>query len=149
MKENYKLDNGCAVRFGQEIDEYPDLSHLGQWTSNPDHDYVVVDRRGTGHWEGNRFHRFWQSQYKADDPCAEYAMQDYRRHEAYEDQQWGMVIVTASVHAPNEVKIGSAALFGVESDGGEAHLLEVCDDLEAEAMAEAKKHIAELKAVEF
>ena len=75
--------------------------------------------------------------------AARAAMADYDRLRKWCGDQWhycGVVVVTAY---REDIALGSASLWGIESDAGD-YLLEVANELLPEALEEARERVARL-----
>lgn len=66
------------------------------------------------------------------------AFADADRMEAYERQEWGMLGIVATVTVDGCV-IGSASLWGIESDSGSAYIRSNAREVAAEAIADARE----------
>lgn len=73
------------------------------------------------------------------------AREDFERLRRWCNDDWSYVGVVVTVSAKG-VELGSASLWGIESDAGE-YLVEVANELLPEAMEEARKRIVDLQAV--
>jgi hypothetical protein len=71
---------------------------------------------------------------QADAAAREYVAQDYKRAATYGDH-WSNLIVTVTAYV-GSMEVGSASLGGVESDGDQAYMTEIENDLRAEIMSE-------------
>lgn len=67
-----------------------------------------------------------------------YALQDSKRMEDYERQEWSMLGIAVSVYYDG-AEIGSSSVWGVESDSGEHYLCYCEREQSREAMYEARK----------
>lgn len=153
------LDVEIKVRW--EPDDNPDLSHLGEYSDTPEEG--AIDREKLGDMEPNTY-RYWNpANHKTYDPkdwahvsgkdkaelirkhgslknvCAHYRMEDYKRNEAYNNQEWGMegCIVTARI---GQLK-AEASCWNVESDAGEAHRQDIVSSVTSEALSELTKKV--------
>jgi len=122
-----------------EMDEYPDLSWLGEYTDHPsqkDWDRgMVIERRA-----GSREYKYFVGGSEPD-----YVERDYERMEAYNRGDWYMtgVIAEAEVSYPmgqrghrRIERFSSGGLWGIESDSGD-YFREVAQ----EQLHELKKHL--------
>jgi len=73
----------------------------------------------------------------------EYGREDYRRACAF-GKDWEYLGITVKAYRAG-VELGSASLWGIESDSGEEYLTEVAFELAGEATAEAAKKLEELR----
>jgi len=120
-------------------DEYPDLSHLGEYSSTPK--AGAVDREERGDMTRRHEMRYFNpANYDAKHPDAKsstYALQDYKRAEAYNRGDWYMLGIRADAEVGVSFDGGknwkideltSGGLWGIESDGGEQYFKEVEDE---------------------
>lgn len=71
------------------------------------------------------------------------ARQDYERLRKFLDGQWGYVgvVVTAS---REDVELGHASLWGIETDSDPSYFVEVAEELAEEAIEQAREMLAKL-----
>lgn len=151
-----------------EIDENPDLSHLGEYTDT--FEEGAIDREKLGHMKSGQFRYFVPMNHRVYDKkdwdhvsakdkrelilkhgslkntTRFYAMEDYKRYEAYNDDKWHMTvcIVTARFGALS----ATASLHGVESDCGEDYRKEVERDVASDAIADLREKMKKRMEVE-
>jgi hypothetical protein len=104
--------------------------HFSDWTDEIDHsDYAAARDAMRATMTARQY-------------AAAAARADYERLRAWCNDEWSYVgvIVTAS---RNDVELGSASVWGIESDAGD-YLLETANELAADAIAEARETIAAL-----
>jgi hypothetical protein len=120
-----------SVRIRHEIDEWPDLSWLGEYSDQPKGKYYI-DRKERGDQGRNELRYFsasrnYDGEKKKD--AIKYMEQDYERMDAYNRGNWYMMGIRAEAEisvAGNVIqKISSGGLWGVESDAGADHLKEI------------------------
>lgn len=116
-------------------DETPDLSFMGEYSDTPKEG--AIDRKESGDWEPRELRYF-------NPAIPEYADEDYKRMEAYNDGQWNMVGIQAVAevhlsqddgHTWNIQRIKSPGLWGIESDSDDSYKEEVY----SEQLGELKK----------
>lgn len=139
-----------SITLKQELDTDPDLSYLGEYVKQPD--AGVVDRRTGKLWEElseeeqeesldharhSRSLEFFKPYAGGEKPWSEhyrtYAMQDFKRMEAYENGNWCCIGISAVANVSIELgkdtrkldTLTSGGLWGIESDAGEEHLEEI------------------------
>lgn len=159
-KHALSLDD-VAISVKWEIDENPDLSHLGEYSDKPEEG--AIDRQALGDSQSEEY-RYWNPEnHKKFDPKnwdhvsgkdkamtirkhgslrnaeAHYRMEDYKRHEAFNNNEWWMEVCVVTV------RIGAlkaeASCCGVESDAGEDHRKEIASSVTYDALAELKKKV--------
>lgn len=104
-----------SVKFIKDVDSFPDLSYLGEYSDKAE--AVHIDRQERGDMGRGEYRYF-----NLGTGEAEYIEQDYARAEAYNRGDWCMVHVYAEAEiVVNGVcqKIGSGGLGNVESDSGD------------------------------
>lgn len=114
-------------------DEHSDLSYLGEYTSKYQKGAIVrfaPDSR-------SREHRF----FIPSNP--EYGRIDYKRMEAYTQGHWCMVGVVVKVYRAG-IELGSASVWGIESDSEERYFTDTAVELAEEAVEEARKAVKAL-----
>jgi hypothetical protein len=112
------------VTFNREPDTDPDLSHLGEYSDRPAE--VHIDRRERGDMEHGEYRYF-----NCGDGDPEYIEADYKRYEAYNRDEWGMLFCVAeakiSINGITQT-LTSGGLAGVESDSEESYFREIEDE---------------------
>lgn len=105
----------------KEMDEYPDLSYLGEFSDTPEEN--AIDHRARS-GERNALRYF--------NPATEYGELDYERMMAYKMGHWYMVHVAAKVTVKIPFGDGyilhtveSPGLWGVESDSDDDYVHEI------------------------
>jgi hypothetical protein len=73
-----------------------------------------------------------------------YWLEDWRRLEDYENQQWYVADCVATVYV-HGIEVGSDAMGGIESDGDDSYHNEVVEQVLDEAIEKARKNLAKLK----
>lgn len=155
MKKN-RID---GIRILHKIDEYPDLSWIGEYTdSKPDECDL---KGGSAFYRVNYEYRGYkyfipcysvQERFKdlqamgyskgvAEELARSYCRKDFERMEGYCKGDWYMIgiIAKASICIPYESydkieTISSGGLFGIESDSGDTYI----QDIEKEQLSELK-----------
>jgi hypothetical protein len=115
-----------SIKIVKKIDEYPDLSYLGEYSNTPA--AVCIDRKERNEQGGNEFRYFNLG-------CgdAEYIEQDYKRMEAYNQGNWCMLGIYAEAVVKYPIGNGgyrletlsSGGLGGIESDSDKDFIQEV------------------------
>ncbi len=140
--------DGFNINVTVEIDEMPDNSYLGHYSNN--WETGAIDRKRMGNYGRNEYRYFIPSPgcevfphnksrgYKAEWMRA--ALQDYKYFEKLNNgiEWFEVIIVTAS---KNGIELGSASLWGIESSADDSYRIQICNELIAEAIAEAKEAI--------
>ena len=128
-----------TVTVRQETDTNPDLSWLGEYSSDSSHQHepITIDRQERGDNLQGQHRYFHGGSNYGDDPEAErYVAEDYLRMENYNRGFWGMVGVIAT--AVLETEAGSitqeASIWGVESDSGDEYFKQLEDEQKGEAL---------------
>lgn len=120
-------------------DEYPDISRLGEYSNTPKEG--AIDREERGDMGRNEMRYFNPGNWDPKHP--EYALQDYERAEAFNDQSWYMLGIRADAEVGVSWDLGknwkldeltSGGLWGIESDSEERYFKEV----EGEQLSELK-----------
>lgn len=141
-----------------ESDDCPDLSHLGDWTDNPDAHTIA---RNPGHVGRGQYKQFRPTYTLADrardlrgrcgyarGPAWEEAnrqvREDMRRMETYGDH-WSYMVLTVTLKC-HGIEV-DACLGGIESDGGAEYAESLVSDLVAECEAELAERLDKLSAV--
>jgi hypothetical protein len=129
-----------SVKVNRDVDDQPDLSHLGEYSNKPGDADKTIDRG-----ERSRECRYFIATLSGDETGnPDSVRQDYERMEAYNNQKWCMIGISASadvVLAGQTVqRIRSAGLWGVESDSDGAYLAEV----ESEQLDELREQLEAL-----
>jgi hypothetical protein len=131
-----------TVRIKREVDDSPDLSHLGEYTNRPGGDEVTIDREARGDKSRHEYRYFVAALSGAETGNPESVEQDYKRMEDYNRQGWCMVGVwaEADVQFSGDVvqTIRSGGLWGIESDSGAKYFTEVERDELGELSAQLK-----------
>lgn len=153
------LDVSVSVRW--EPDDDPDLSYLGKYTDQ--HVEGAIDRKALGDATDREYQYFVSanhSVFRSEDwshvsgqdkkkvikkhgslknAVRAYAMEDYRRMEAYNRGEWAMegCVVTARLGSLK----AESSLWGVESDAGKKYRDEIEQDQINSALAELQKKI--------
>jgi hypothetical protein len=121
-------------------DDSPDMSYLGEYSNKLKPG--GIDREERGDMGRNEYQYFNPG---CGDP--EYIEDDYKRYEAYNNQQWYMVGVVCEISVKTKSKwavnpvVGKASIWGVESDSGN-YFKELAKELISEAKADLK-HLQE------
>lgn len=142
-----------------KVDEYPDLSWIGEYTDRytdgaintftmqgyVDHSkykYFVACQSFSERLSGLR--KYHLSERTARIAAAKELLDDYKLYESYNNGEWYMqgVIVTAYLDG---VKVDSNSLWGVESNAGDEFMQEIVDDLVSQIMYELSDKGSELE----
>jgi hypothetical protein len=117
-----------GVKVERIVDDCPDLSHLGEYTSRPAEDAVTIDRQERGDMGRHEFRYFIASMSAEDTGNPKSVEQDYERCEAYNRGEWCMMgvqaVATIEVNGIRQT-IRSGGLWGIESDSGSDYFGEV------------------------
>lgn len=127
---------GFTIAASVEIDEFADLSFYGAFANEHKGEFSISH-------EPNNSRTFnWFNPENVSN--MKEARQNYDRARTY-GESWEMLgsIVTVSKAG---VELGSASIWGTESDSDAAHFLELLNDLIPEALEEARAKLNELKA---
>lgn len=143
-------------------DEYPDLSHLGEYSDKKGPGAIDRFRGNEEKWRRYReFRYFIPANTEEEHRCGlramgftrgesgrlakEYVLRDFKRMETH-DSEWEIlgIIVTASV---NGINLANSSLWGIESDSDKEYFASILCDLADEAKSEAMKKLSELQAV--
>lgn len=155
------------VTVKSKVDEYPDLSWLGEWTSNGawldfkapvyDTDDDAVHMPGTDFWvnrEGeaidpergsnfyDEYHVYIQLTNNAS--TTQEAFADADRFKSYSDS-WCCIGVYATCYI-NQRAIGHASVWGIESDSSETDILSMARDMAREAIDDARTWLRTIQA---
>lgn len=118
-----------SVVFKREVDTYPDLSWLGEYSNTPD--AVHIDREERGDMGRHEYRYFnMSSNYEDETPenQQKYMEQDYKRMQDYNRNEWCMLflICEARVVVNGIVQtVTSGGLGGVESDSDDSYFEEI------------------------
>ena len=116
------------VTVHRDVNDNPDLSYLGEYSQTPAGDYTI-DRQERGDMLRGEYRYFTAGNSPEETGNPDSAEQDYKRYEAYNNQQWCMVgtYVTAEVQLGGMVcqTIRSGGLWGTESDSEESYFEEI------------------------
>jgi len=130
------------VQFRVEQDECPDLSFIGEYSSEPRADDVTVDRKERNDMGRGEFRYFIAAMSGEQTGNPESVEQDYQRMEEYNRGGWYMTFAFAeadiSINGVTQT-IRSGGLGGVESDSGTYF-----DEIKAEQYNELKDILAGL-----
>lgn len=166
--ERLELGLDVEVYVSWKADDDPDLSHLGKITDTEEPGAIDRKEHAKGYREGHTFryfipenHRVFKEEnwshvsQKEKDECikkygslekteAHYAMEDFKRMEAYNNDEWHMTgCVVKVVYGPLEAK---DSIWGIESDCGDKYRRETEKDCTSAAMsALEEKILARLK----
>ncbi len=103
------------------LDEYPDLSHLGEYGNSPTSE-CAIDREARGDAGRNECRWFNPTMTGEQTGNPDSPEQDYQRMEAYNRGDWHMVGIRAVaevVTASGTIQtLRSGGLWGIESDSG-------------------------------
>lgn len=128
-----------SVKVKRMLDTDPDLSDLGVYSSTPAEHHIDREERGD---MGRNEYRY----FNVGMGCPEYIEQDYKRMEAYNNQEWYMLGIRADAQVILSgctiQTITSGGLWGIESDSGNEYFGEV----EQEELADLRE---QLEAVGF
>lgn len=135
------------VKIERCIDDSPDASFLGEYSSNPGPADKTIDRRAAGDWERGTFQYFIAALSGEESGNPESVKQDYERMEALNKGDWCFIGIKAKAavkltESDLTQTLHSGGLWGIESDAGEDYLTEE----EENQLAELRQ---ELKAVGF
>lgn len=133
------------VRIEHKLDESPDLSYLGEYSSSADSD-LAIDRKERGDMNQNEF-RFFNAasgpggcNYDSTVPIKQakkYIEQDYARCESYNRGDWHYMGIAAVAKVGLSLdggktftteKIRSGGLWGIESDSDRTYVRSVEDE---------------------
>lgn len=128
----------------QMIPDYdPDLSWLGEYSNMPGNGAIDTGR-------GGRYLKYFNppiENYEGAeaDEIEKYCRQDFERMEGYNNNEWMMVGVLASVYVDGR-KVGDASLWGIEFEYQiEDYHREIMRDEAREALTEARRFIRSLQ----
>lgn len=120
-----------AVEVKREVDDCPDLSYLGEYTSQPGDDDKTIDREERGDRGRHEYRYFVAAMSGEDTGNPESVEQDYRRMEDYNRNEWCMLGITAVAQVSlNGViqTIHSGGIWGIESDSDKDYLEEMAQE---------------------
>ncbi len=160
-QEKTKLVLEPTVSVTWEVDQDADLSMLGEYSNDPKEG--AIDREELGHMKRNEY-RYWnpgnRQKYDPEEwshvtgkdkrdtikkhgslknAVAHYRMEDYKRHEAYNSNEWHMRGCVVKVSLGQLT--GQSSLWGIESDCGEDYEKEVIADVTVEALNELEDKV--------
>lgn len=104
-----------------EIDEHPDLSHLGEFSTDPGPEDRTIDRSERGAM-GRHEKRYFVAPEWVDDP--DHVEENWRRAEAYGDTWVNVGVMARAVVTIDGIyqSLRSGGVWGVESDASDDHL---------------------------
>lgn len=131
MPEGVIEHEGFTITISYEPDYDADTSYIGEFSNTPKEGAIK-------HSEGNGTYKYFN-------PAngREYAKQEYDLMMRIENNDLGFhgVIVTVTKKA---IELGSASLWGVDTDNKYNDYLEIINDLAYQALEEAKSNLKEL-----
>jgi hypothetical protein len=150
-----------SIRTALIQDDNPDLSYLGKWASrsrgqhwidrdtgtlyDPDGNEIATHEDGGVFLDRNAFELFIVGQWAGDEnvklsDAIEYSFRDWKRMEAFNDNEWEMYGVVCRAkwkdEAGYEHTIDSPGLWRVESDSGKDYFREIAEDQVSEIRAD-------------
>ena len=143
------------------VDECPDLSYLGEYTDTwepgaidrfhgKDNPYARVYRyfvpstdRGTFEEHRTALRAMGYGKHEADTAARKIVREDFERAEAYNEHEWGMLVVTVTASRAG-IELASDSIGGIESDYDAGALFDTLGDLEHEALTQARAAMAAL-----
>jgi hypothetical protein len=169
IEKKLSISLGVEVEAEWEIDEHPDLSWIGNYTDQDEEG--AIDRQKRGDMKNSSEYRYFVSGNNAvfdksawshvrgkhrqevikkygslEKATRKYALQDYHRMEAFNNDEWHMRVLTVTV------SIGcvraESSLCGIESDCGEKYEKQVIGEVACEAMVELREKILKRLKVE-
>ncbi len=150
-KRTQDLGNGITAQIRIVEDEYPDLSHLGEFT-NKYQDGAIDHHKELGYTDHRTYRYFVPGITESDHykglrgmgythlgalrMARKYVKQDYKRARTYGDQ-WSMTAVLVDLMVDG-VEVSRSSLWGIESDSGADYYDRVIADCIADCLADAK-----------
>lgn len=119
-----------SIEVVTEVEEYPDLSHLGEFSDTPGPDDRTIDRRERGTQGRGELRYFVAAHSPEETGNPESVEQDWERMEAY-GTTWHHIGVraVAKVHVARTTQtIESSGLWGIASDSDEEYLNRVAQN---------------------
>ncbi len=142
--------DGWTLQVAIHADDTPDTSFYGEFSDTPEPGRI--DHHATDTWldrsyRGLRY--FNPCNHDPDDPQSPEAnLKDYQRMVDYHHGYWSMVGIEVTALRQG-IPLGSASLWGTESDCGDADIEEIIrEELGPEAIAEAEAKLKSLCACE-
>lgn len=146
--------NGFVLDARLAVDDLHDLSHLGSFSHRWEEGALAVDLRShDSGWfipamtEGHQYASLRAMKFgraEARRLARRYVREDHKRFAEFGDRWW---MVRCTVRASREdVELGSAALWGIESDSDPSFFTETALELADEAIAEARIKLERLRA---
>lgn len=117
-----------SVKIERMIDDNPDFSWIGEYTSAPGPDDRTIDREERGDCGRGEYRYFVATNSAEDTGNPNSVEQDYERMEDYNRGGWCFVGIRAvAVVYVNNVKqeLSSGGLWGIESDSDNSYFAEV------------------------
>lgn len=169
VEKKLQVSLGVEVEADWEIDEAPDVSWIGKYTDQWEEGAIDRQKRGdvkdTGeyryfvscnsavfdkaswrHVKGKERQDLIKKHGSLEKLTRKYALQDYRRMEAMNNDEWHMRTLEVTVSI-GEVS-ATSHLGGIESDCGEKYEKEVIGEVAQEAMHELREKIMKRLKVE-
>ena len=112
----------------REVDDSPDTSWIGEYSSEPGPDDRTIDREERGDAERNEYRYFIAAMSGEETGNPKSVEEDYRRMEQLNRGDWCFFGISAEAEiVVNGViqTIRSGGLWGIESDSGDAYFREV------------------------
>lgn len=126
-----------SIKIVKEIDYYPDLSYLGEYSDKPENGSIDREEQ-EGSLRCGEYRYFNPCNYDLSDSKRDiYALQDYKRMEDYNKGNWGCIGIYAKCEYQIQVGnnkfftihyIQSAGLWGIESDSDESYFIEIAEE---------------------
>lgn len=129
--------DGFTIKAKAVYDQTPDLSWIGEFSDTPEKG--AIDHHATDNWleRSYRGERYFN-------PATENGELDYKRMLAYAHGEWTMIGIIVKVFREG-IELGSASLWGIESDSGADYFNElVTEELMLEALGEAQDNLDKL-----
>lgn len=131
------------VQLVRELDDSPDTSYLGEYSSSPGPNDRTIDREERGDRGRNEFRYFIAANSADDTGNPESVEQDYKRMEALNAGDWSYI----GIYATAEIvvngtcqRVRSPGLWGIESDSEQSHF----DEIGKEELAQLRDVLSEL-----